>query len=92
MFNYKLVPSVNPKLNIFVWRFFFKIPPALGKPESKLPSGFAQMAMMVKECVHQSAKLKMAETELTEILKRGDFSFLFICLRCIYKVASFRRG
>lgn len=57
------------------------IPPPLAKPESKLPSGFAQIAMLVKEYVHQSAKLKMAETELTEILKGVYFLFLYICLR-----------
>lgn len=39
------------------------------------------MAVLVKECVHQSVKLKMAETELSEILKGVYFLFLYICQR-----------
>lgn len=59
--------------------FFFKIPTLLAKSESKLPSGFAQMTNLVKEYVHQSAKLKRTETELTD--SQRNIFLIYVCLR-----------
>lgn len=63
--------------------------PSLEKAMSKMPWGIVQMAWFVRVFVHQSVKLKMAETKLTEMLQGICFWFLYICLRWFSKVAPF---